>query len=190
MWEAIKGIVGFASLKELLDVVLVPLTVALLVPWIARRWQERQRDLEIKTELVAEISGLVMTTVMTMYLFRAGHTQRGEDKDSQQAELLTAYKKWRVETCIIGSKLHAYFPDPSKGERQIHKKWRHFSDRLTQYYESASDVANKSDADRLEKEREELFEEKAAVIQEILRSKVSGFHQREIQEQTDACLEI
>jgi hypothetical protein len=47
MWEAIKGIVGFASLKELLDVVLVPLTVALLVPWIARRWQERQLDLEI-----------------------------------------------------------------------------------------------------------------------------------------------
>jgi len=69
---------GFCSLKDVLEVVLIPIALALLVPWITRRWQETQRDSEIKTELIAEISELVMTMVMTVYLFNAGHTNKAE----------------------------------------------------------------------------------------------------------------
>lgn len=175
MSEEIKTLVGFGSMKEILQVILIPITLALLVPWITRRWQEAQRDMEIKTELIAEISGLVMTTVMTIYLVNAGHAQQSEAK-TQEDELDQVYKKWRIDTCVIGSKLHAYFPDHLKGEMQTHLKWKQFSERITRYYESGRDKGYKNSEKQSLRDKDDLLEEKARVIEDILRSKVTGFH--------------
>lgn len=122
---------GFCSLKDILDVVMVAIALAVLAPWITRRWQDRQRDSQTKTELVAEISGLVMTTVMTVHLFKTNLKPHSNTDHSQEQELEAIYKKWRVDTCVIGSKLHAYFPNPKKGDLPIHQKWQRFSDRLS-----------------------------------------------------------
>lgn len=63
-----------------------------------------------------------MTTVMTVHVFKTRYMQKNMTNDSQEHELLDqVYKKWRVDTCVIGSKLHAYFPDTRKGDEQIHK---------------------------------------------------------------------
>ena len=164
---------GFCSLKDVLDVALIPVILSLIAPWITQQWQERQRNSQIKTELVAEISGLVMETVMTVYLFNTRYRQQILNNDSQEHELDRVYKKWRTDTCVIGSKLHAYFPDTDKGDRQIHKKWEKFSNQLTKYYEDSRD--NKKRVEDLNVEKENLFEEKAKIIAEILASKITGF---------------
>ena len=39
---------GFKSLKDILDVVMIPVTLRGIVPWITRRWQDRERDCETK----------------------------------------------------------------------------------------------------------------------------------------------
>jgi len=174
---------GFESLKDALSVGMLPAAVAILVPWIARRLQDRQRDLQIKTELIAEISGLVMTTVMTIHIWSEGNARRGSNDQTQEGELDRIYTKWRVDTCVTGSKLHAYFPDESKGEMQIHKKWTRFSGRLSRYYETARDTNCKKSEDELVKEKEDLFEEKAVVIEEILGSKITGFRSKQVQKQ-------
>lgn len=166
---------GFDSLKDLLDVLLVPIVLGFLVPWVTRLWQDRQRDSEIKTELVSEISGLVMTTVMTAHLFSTSLKQQAQSSDGDKDALDRIYLKWRVDTCIIGSKLHAYFPDKKKEGKQIHKRWRRFSDRLSEYYEKTRDTSTKKTLDQLENDREDLFEEKARIIEDILASKITGF---------------
>ena len=171
MSAEINTVLGFGSLKDVLEVLLIPIALAVLAPWITRRWRDRQRDSEIKTELVSEISRLVMTTVMTVYLFRTSHMRQGRYNDSQEHELERIYRQWKVDACIIGSKLHAYFPDKEKGDMQIHKKWDRFSGRLSKYYENNSARS----AEELNKDKEGLFEEKARIIEDILTSKITGF---------------
>lgn len=114
---------GFDSLKDVLDIVLVPVALALLVPWITRRWQETQRDSGIKTALIAEISELMMTMVMSVYMFNAGHAHQSRNSHILEDELNRIYKQWRVDTCVIGSKLHAYFPHTKNNcDMPIHEK--------------------------------------------------------------------
>ena len=69
--------------------------------------------------------------------------------------------------------MHAYFPDRPKGDLQIHRKWHHFSDCLSKYYEGRMD--SKKSEYEWEKEKEDLFDEKARVIEEILGSEITGF---------------
>ena len=96
---------GFDSLKDVSDVVMVPVVLSLLAPWITRRWQDRERDIRIKTDLVTEISDLVMKTVMTVYLSRTQVGPQGEISGLQHKELEEVYRLWRIQTCVIGSKL-------------------------------------------------------------------------------------
>lgn len=171
----IKAILGFCSLKDVLEVFLLPLTLSLIAPWVTYLWQNRQRDLNIKTELVAEIVGLVMTTVMTVFIFNTRNGQAAMTDNNQEHELDQVYKKWRTDSCVIGSKLHAYFSDKEKDDMQVHKKWEKFSNQLTKYYEDLSDKNSRKSVDDLNEKKEDLFEGKAKIIEEILASKITGF---------------
>jgi hypothetical protein len=101
--------------------------------------------------------------------------QQSVKSEDQKQEFERIYKKWRVDTCVIGSKLHAYFRDPIEGGKQIHLMWNCFSERLTKYYEHSRDLDGKISDDQSEKEKEDLFEEKASIIKDILASKITGF---------------
>jgi hypothetical protein len=162
---------GFGSLKDVLDVVMVPAALALLATWIPHRWQERQRDSEIKTSLVAEISGLVMRTVETARLFNTSDIRHPENDLSWEDQLDRIYEKWRVNTCVTGSKLHAYFPDTKKGDMQLHKRWTRFSEQLSQYYRDSRKSNCKISADQWD----DLLTQKALIIKDILGSRLTGF---------------
>ena len=167
---------GFDTIKDILEVVMIPIALALLAllaEWIARRSENRRRDSETKAELVAEISELVMTTVMPLQLCRSDELQINID-DCQEKELKRIYKEWSINTCVIGSKLHAYFPKPKNGGERIHEKWRDFSKQLSDYYKENMREGDKWD----EGEKERLFEEKAKIIAKILTSKITGFRDK------------
>lgn len=161
---------GFSSLKDVLDVVMVPTALALLASWIPHRWQQRQRDSEIKTELVAEISGLVMRTV-AIARFNPSDLRQLENDHSRQDELNRIYQEWSVETCVTGSKLHAYFVNDELGNKQIHKRWNRFSEKLSQYYKDSRDLRSMVS----ESQWDDLLNEKALIIKDILASKITGF---------------
>lgn len=152
----------------------LPIAVALVAPWIANRWQNKQRDSQTKTQLVADISDLVMTTIMTVILFKDGHLTKG-NSSSPEDELRRVYKEWTVRTCVIGSKLHAYFPDKKKGNYQLHIQWDNFSKRVKKYYEDVTAQGSQLSAGQIDAEKEDLFERKARIIDETLASKITGF---------------
>ena len=168
---------GFGSFKDILDVVMVPVALILLGQWITHRWQDRQRDSATKTALVAEISELVMTTVMTIYLFITNESSAPSNKnaDDVQTELDRMYKKWKVETCVVGSKLHAYFPEAKKGGKAIHLRWDDFSKLVSNYYIYFREGENRNDLKKLEEDKDSLFNKKAEIIASILTSKITGF---------------
>ena len=157
---------------EPIQVVFLPIVLAILAPWIAKRWQDKQKELEIKTGFVSEISDAVMKTVMTIDLAtnQSNDSQRKVTPDNINEELYDAYKEWEVTRCIIGSKIHAYFP-------KILEKWETFSKRVTKYYECKWDGEKVTEecVFALEKERREMLQEKADIISEILDTKIIGF---------------
>jgi len=152
----------------------------IFIPWFLRRRQYKQKELELKTEIVSDITEAVMKTFMTAYLFntRRKEMQQSVGKESPQKELYKAYKEWKVQGCIIGTKLHAYFPKEEIGDEQIHKKWDRFKDALSELYERKWDIDNEKNTRELEEVKEILFDEKAKIMQEILDSKITVFQKR------------
>lgn len=177
-------------LKDVLDIIAIPITTLGLGLYLPQRWQKRQRDTQIKTELVTQIVELVMRTVMTIYMFKKHPTERNMTENIQESELEQVYKNWRVDTCVIGSKLHAYFPP------KIHREWDDFSDMVTEYYEnnwknegekcveesegnintlSKTKGDNKDNKCKLQDDKAILFYKKEKIIEKILDSDIRGF---------------
>ena len=166
---------SFSSLKEILEVLMIPLAAVLLGAWVAHRWQNRQRDSAIRAELIVEISRLVMTTLMTLQLIKT--FQHTAEKNSQH-ELDATYRKWVVETCVINSKIHAYFPNPDMGDKQIHRRWHLFSDRVSKYFEDHMPDGNTTDIAAENSEKDHILNEKARIIGLILTTKITGFKRK------------
>jgi hypothetical protein len=120
------------------DVLAHPLVVLLvgaavtgfLIPTLTRRSQDRQKELELKTELVSELSESIMEMVMAVQFSHMTLT-RGEDVDleSLEKELNQAYREWEVRSAVIGTKLQSYFPATT-----IPTEWREFSNTVGQFY--------------------------------------------------------
>lgn len=106
---------------------LILVTGALLSGWViprvTRSWHTHQKALEIKTELVSELSKSIMEMIMAVQYARlkaVGQTQ---------ADFDAAYSKWEIASSVIGTKLHAYFP-----QTLIPGVWESFSERITDFY--------------------------------------------------------
>lgn len=169
---------GFNSLKDVLEILMVPIAVALIALLGTQRWQNRQRDLQTKTELVTKITEVVMKTMMTVELISTNQIQQG-DSDDREQELNRIYKNWKVETCVIGSKLHAYFPESKRnGHEALHLKWRLFSDDLSNYYKGRWKQEGQKSASCWDEDKDALFDEKTRIIAEILTSKITGFRNK------------
>jgi hypothetical protein len=95
----------------------------LLVPSITRGWQNHQKALEIKTQLVGELSKSIMEFIMAIQFARLGA------ESQRQADFDKAYLGWEVQSAVIGTKLQAYFPDTT-----IPEEWSAFSELVTEFY--------------------------------------------------------
>jgi hypothetical protein len=188
----------------MIDFLAHPLTIlcvgavvtGLLVPAITRRWQDRQKELELKTELVAELSEAIMSIVLAVQFVRLA-------RDQTPAELLTrevlterqrqfdeAYRVWEVRSAVIGTKLEAYFAGT-----QIPQNWSDFTDAVTAFYalegqdaetqaRSVADLAGlltklggRATPDWGDV-RNGILEVKARIIRSVLDAPVSAFRSR------------
>jgi len=91
------------------------------VPRITRRWQDHQKELEIKTSLVEAVSDEVLQFVLAM--------QFAERKASTQEAFDEAYRRWEVQRAVLTGKLRVYFRDPT-----IAQEFESFSDAVSDFY--------------------------------------------------------
>jgi hypothetical protein len=119
------------ALSDVVRLLVFPLVVLLagaavsgvLIPALTRRRDDHRKAVEIKTDLVSEMSEAVtefMTTIQFAVLRAPGQDQKAYDE---------AFRTWEVRSAVIGTKLEAYFPATPIGS-----DWGSFAERVTQFY--------------------------------------------------------
>jgi hypothetical protein len=93
----------------------------LLIPYITSQWQNHEKELELKTNLVSRISEAV-SKILTAAQFT--NAELPEVVDYHQA-----YYEWETTNSAIGSYLRAYFPDASIGE-----EWDEYANITTSFF--------------------------------------------------------
>ena len=113
-----------AGMRHPLTLLLIgALITGFAVPAIAREWQSRQKALEVKIALVAELSEATMTFMMANQFIQVGAAS------FSQANFDEAYKDWEIRSAVLGTKLRAYV-----GETKLDEEWGRFSDAFTWFY--------------------------------------------------------
>src|SRR5262245_57208140 len=112
----------------LLVAVVAALLGSLLLPSITRKWQDHQKALGIKTDLVSEMSQSASSAVANSRFIAAGLVGRSsQTPGAEQQAWNDVYRDWTTQGASIGAKLQAYFgPDVSSA-------WRQFTYALTDY---------------------------------------------------------
>jgi hypothetical protein len=100
-----------------------------LIPHLTRSWQDHQKALEIKTDLVGQMSESVGDAVATGRFIAADLVAPG----SQQREWNEGYRAWTTESASIGAGLQAYVGS------EIGSNWRSFGDTVTNFFLLSAD---------------------------------------------------
>lgn len=116
--ELVKGLVFPVAV-----LLLGALVSGLLIPELTRRRDDHRKALEIKTELVEEISESVMRFVMAVQFVVLGSASQTQEKYDE------AYRAWETESAVIATKLAAYFR-----QSNIAGDWSAFAERVTRFY--------------------------------------------------------
>jgi hypothetical protein len=111
----------FKATVPLLAVLLTAALSGYVVPRITRRWQDHQKELEIKTWLVEAVNDEVLQFVLAM--------QFAERNASTQEAFNEAYRRWEIQRAVLTGKLRVYFGDPT-----IAREFESFSEAVTDFY--------------------------------------------------------
>jgi hypothetical protein len=79
-----------------------------LLPRLTRKWQDRQKELEVKIELVSQISEVAVPAWGRLV---SGIEPLGTKDTVVRDELMQAYRDWEIESTKILSTLSAYYRD-------------------------------------------------------------------------------
>lgn len=99
---------------------------SILIPYFTRKWQNHQKELELKTTLVEKISNIV-TGIIIAVILEVG----GVKNPTEPNAIIKAYRDWEITSAAIQSFLQAYFPD---SEAKITERWRTYSDIINDFY--------------------------------------------------------
>jgi len=81
----------------LLLLIIGALISALIVPWLTQRWQNHQKKLELKSDLVSQISESVVNMVMAVLYAVLGAKSLTPEKYDE------AFHDWQTRQAVIGS---------------------------------------------------------------------------------------
>lgn len=119
-----------------------------LIPKINRKWQDYQKEIELKTNIVSEINEAVLSFVMAIQFSEGGA------KSQTQSEYDKAYSIWETRKAIVASKLGAYFPNS-----ELITKWAQFSEIITEIYALSGTTDRDYRRERLVRIKKYLVEE-------------------------------
>jgi hypothetical protein len=95
----------------------------ILIPLVTRRWQDHQKEIELKIGLVNKINESLTDIVTAMKLIDCKYA--GFDKKI----VYDAYREWEKSNAVILSQLGAYFPNSD-----IKQKWDDYSQLVFKVY--------------------------------------------------------
>jgi hypothetical protein len=124
MTENKRAVETYLSNPLLLLVVGAALS-GLLIPYITAQWQNHEKELELKTDLVTRISEAVSRVLTTAQFAAANRTG--------QSEYLQAYYEWESAQSAIGSYIRAYFSNSYIGE-----EWDKYANITTSFVRLAA----------------------------------------------------
>lgn len=78
-----------------------------LVPYVTRQWQLKEKELEIKSELVTSMNRAISSFEREIQAFEVRKVQSGNKKFEPLNE---AYAEWQVQSSELSGKIRAYFP--------------------------------------------------------------------------------
>ncbi len=175
----------------------------LLIPYFTNRWQIHQKGLEIRIDLVGRISRTVMEmmTMVESMLIRIlkvaeekrklSTTVRDDDAASNKVDELekdvvksfeqlnTEYRKFKVDSAVIGTELESYFPSEDIG-REWDKLFREielFYARTENDFEIAKLGGDIGQAD-IDAKRKKILHRKYIIIQLVLNRPMARFSLR------------
>jgi hypothetical protein len=123
---------GAKILKHPLTLLLLGgLLTAVVGPFITRTWQTHERELEVKSELVDQMS---QATAALMTSVHVREFNRGRFSGN---EYLDAFRQWDEQSQVIDARLATYFP----GNKHLSGGWRALSLALFDYYNLGSENA-------------------------------------------------
>jgi hypothetical protein len=97
--------------------------IYLVIPQLTRGWQNHQKVLEVKTNLVGDMSDAVAKAVMSGRFVGSGLIARATDNpQATQQTFNDAFQNWMTSSAVIGSQLAAYFPG-----NDLVSRWRSYS---------------------------------------------------------------
>lgn len=96
---------------------------SILVPSLTRQWQNHEKELEMKSGLVEEITNSVTDFVMAVQFAEVGATSQS------QADYDRAYRDWEIKRGQLASKIRVYFPTSG-----IADEWSRYSSAVTDFY--------------------------------------------------------
>jgi len=101
-----------------------------LIPFFTKNWQNHQKSLDIKNDLVTEISKTVTTMMINVQYFLEDTKKRSdEEKIVEQQKYNDDYKNWTIAIDIITSRLEAYFPT-----QNITQHWKKYTAIINDVY--------------------------------------------------------
>jgi hypothetical protein len=89
---------------------------SLVIPAITRRWQDHQKHLELKVDLLGRVSDAVTRVITYAWWRELGG--KGELSDEDRKEFNWAWGEWQASTRILQAQFEAYFR-----ETDIPKHW-------------------------------------------------------------------
>jgi hypothetical protein len=104
---------------------------SLLIPSVTRRWQDRQKALELKAGLLASLSDAATRIITHAWFRELGGKKKLSDED--RVEFDWRYGEWEVEARRLETQLRAYFTD-SKG---LAEHWVRYCELLRILHELA-----------------------------------------------------
>jgi len=101
-----------------------------LIPFFTRSWQNHQKSLDIKNDLVTEISKTVTTMMINVQYFLENMKKMSKEEEQKiQQKYNNDYKNWSIAEEIISSRLEAYFPT-----QNIIQQWKEYTEIINNIY--------------------------------------------------------
>lgn len=96
---------------------------ALIVPVFTQRWQDHQRELDVQTGLVSQ-----MTEAATQFMV-ASRIAMSDKSSVGEPRIRQAWRRWKTDSAVIRAKLRAYYP-----RDDISREWESFDQAVIGFY--------------------------------------------------------
>lgn len=127
------------------------LVVSIMVPALTTQWSDRQKELDLKTSLVSQITGSAATATQDAFTLVADEAKSTAIKDQTwRSQYRNILKEWRVAAFTLESELDAYFPKVRLANRKLRlvPEFHRYNNIIQEYIRLSLDECGK-DAGRI-----------------------------------------